>query len=135
MPTIEIDTSERIQRHLAAVRLMSYMVFPDDPGLRAASENTFRTKLADWYSQPFTKQEEHAQRQVLLRIGPKLGDELPRALADPSKWMRNRLFNDFLEPLGGAIGAALALTESPSAGELEREWTGRWWAIVYAGKR
>jgi hypothetical protein len=134
MPTIEIDISERIQRHLAAVRLMSYMVFPDDPGLRAASDNTFRTKLADWYSQTFTKQKEHAQKQFLLQIGPKLGDELPRALADPSKWMRNWLFNDFLKPLGGAIGAAVALTESPSAEELERELTGRWWSIVYTGK-
>ena len=34
MPTIEIRISERIQRHLAAVRLMSYMVFPDDAKLR-----------------------------------------------------------------------------------------------------
>jgi hypothetical protein len=134
MPTIEIDTSERIQRHLAAVRLMSYMVFPDDPGLRTASENTFRTKLAHRYSQTFTKQEEHAQKQALFEIGPTLGDELPRALPDPSKWMRNWLFNDFLEQLGGAIGGAVALTESPSAEELEREWTDRWWSIVYTGK-
>jgi hypothetical protein len=31
MPTIEIEVSERIQRHLAAVRVMSCMVFPDAP--------------------------------------------------------------------------------------------------------
>jgi hypothetical protein len=37
MPTTEIEVSERISRHLAAVRLMSYMVFPDRPELRRAS--------------------------------------------------------------------------------------------------
>jgi hypothetical protein len=46
MPTIEIDVSERIARHLAAIRLMSYMSFPDDAKLRAAAEVTFRTILA-----------------------------------------------------------------------------------------
>jgi hypothetical protein len=50
MPTIEIEISDRIARHLASVRLMSYMVFPDSLDLRSASEVTFRTKLAEWYS-------------------------------------------------------------------------------------
>ena len=53
MPTIEIEVSDRIARHVATVRLMSYMVFPDNPDLRMASEVTFRTKLADWYSGVF----------------------------------------------------------------------------------
>jgi len=38
VPTIEIEVSDRIARHLASVRLMSYMVFPDNPDLRTASE-------------------------------------------------------------------------------------------------
>jgi len=47
VPTIEIEVSDRIARHVASVRLMSYMVFPNNPDLRTASEITFRTKLAD----------------------------------------------------------------------------------------
>jgi hypothetical protein len=133
MPIIEIDVSERIPRHLAAVRLMSYMVFPDDSALRAACEITFRTKLADWYSRALAEQKDGLKRR-LLKIGSKLGDELPRALADPSAWARNRLFNDFLAPVGGAVGGAVALMESPSASQLEREWTHRWWSIVSTGK-
>lgn len=57
MPIIEMDISERIQRHLAAVRVMSCMVFPDDAKQRASSEITFRTILADWYSATFAKLE------------------------------------------------------------------------------
>src|ERR1019366_9313810 len=47
MPTIDIQIASRIHRHLAAVRLMSCMVFPDDQKLRTAAEITFRTQLAD----------------------------------------------------------------------------------------
>jgi hypothetical protein len=56
VPRIEIEVSDRIARHVASVRLMSYMVFPDNPELRAASEVTFRTQLADWYAEAFAKQ-------------------------------------------------------------------------------
>jgi hypothetical protein len=48
--TIEIDVAERVGRHLSAIRLMSYMAFPDDSKLREAAEITFRTILADRYS-------------------------------------------------------------------------------------
>jgi hypothetical protein len=126
MPVIEIDVSDRVARHLAAVRLMSYMVFPDDAKRRGTAEITFRTILADWYSRAFANQNRNAQSQVIRRIGPKLGAELPRALADPAAWMRNRIFDDFLRPAGGTHEGALALTGSPSAEELEREWTPRW---------
>lgn len=57
MPSIEIDMSGRISRHLAAVRLMSHMVYPDDARLRGASEITFRTILAGWYSGALAKQD------------------------------------------------------------------------------
>lgn len=134
MPTIEIDVSERIPRHLAAVRLMSYMVFPDDAKFRAAAEITFRTILADWYSGTFAEQDKKAQARVIRQIGSKLGADLLRVLADPAGWMRSRIFNDFLSPAGGMLGGALQLTSSPSAAELEREWTHRWWPIVYTGK-
>jgi hypothetical protein len=63
MPTIEIEVSDRIARHVATVRLLSYMVFPDNRDLRTASVVTFRTgptgipgfllkrrgKLKDWF--------------------------------------------------------------------------------------
>src|SRR5208282_694609 len=134
MPTIEIQIADRIQRHLAAVRLMSYMVFPDDEKLRTAAEITFRTKLADRYSEIFAEQKAAAQKRFLRKMEPLLGDELPQALANPSAWMRSRFFADFLEAAGGVIRGAVALTESPSAEDFERDWTQRWWSIVYTGK-
>jgi hypothetical protein len=70
MPTIEIEVSDRIARHVATVRLMSYMVFPDNPDLRTASEVTFRTKLADWYSGVFAEEKKEAQRRVLRGVKP-----------------------------------------------------------------
>jgi len=39
MPVVEIDLSERIPRHLAAVRLMSYMVYPDDMKLGSCRDD------------------------------------------------------------------------------------------------
>jgi hypothetical protein len=134
VPTIEIEVSDRIARHVASVRLMSYMVFPDDPELRAASEVTFRTQLADWYSGVFAEEKKEAQLRVLRGVKFKLAEERVRALADPSAWVRNKLFDDFLKPLGGVIGGAIALTGSPSADELKQEWTRRWFGIVYTGK-
>jgi hypothetical protein len=68
------------------------------------------------------------------RIRRKVGEELPRALANPASWMRTRIFDDFLRETGGTNGSALALTRSPSAKELRGEWTRRWWSIVYTGK-
>jgi hypothetical protein len=134
VPTIEIDVAERVSRHLSAVRLMSYMVFPDDSKLRAAAEITFRTILADWYSGAFLKQDRKTQQRVVRRMRVKLGEELPRALADPPAWVRNKIFELFLKPVGGIYQGALTLTGSPSADELEREWTSRWWSIIYTGK-
>ncbi len=134
MPIIEIGISDRISRHLAAVRLMSFMVFPDDAELRTAAEVTFRTILADWYSRTFAKQPGEEQRQVVDRISSKLGHVLPTTLRDPSAWMRNKLFSKFLKSEGGPHEAALALTDSPSAEELKDEWTRRWWPVVYTGK-
>jgi hypothetical protein len=61
VPTIEIEVSGRIARHLASVRLMSYVVFPDSLDLRSASEVTFRTKLAEWYSGVFAEEKKEAQ--------------------------------------------------------------------------
>jgi len=113
---------------------MSYMVFPDDAKQRAASEITFRTILADWYSGAFARLEKKVQKRVVRRIGSKPGEELPRALANPVTWLRNKIFDDFLRPAGGTHNGALALAHSPSAEELRGEWTRRWWSIVYTGK-
>jgi hypothetical protein len=134
VPTIEIEVSDRIARHVASVRLMSYMVFPDNPELRAASEVTFRTQLADWYSGVFAEEKKETQRRVLRGVKFNLAGERARALADPSAWVRNKLFDDFLKPSGGLIGGAIALTGSPSADALKGEWTRRWFGIVYTGK-
>jgi hypothetical protein len=134
MPTIELEVSERIDRHLAAVRLMSYMVFPDDAKLRAADEITLRVILADWYSRTFAEQDRRAQARVVRQIGSRLGADLPRALADPAGWMRKRIFEKFLKPAGGIFDGAVALTNSPSVEKLGRQWTERWWSIVYTGK-
>lgn len=130
MPTIEFKVSERMQRHLGAIRLMSYMVFPESPELRAASEATFGTILADWYSRMFADLTKEAQTAIFQNAGENLGAERSSALANPSEWMRNKLQGDLLKPFGGAV----ALTGSPSSDQLEREWTRRWWSIVYTGK-
>ena len=53
MPTIEIEVSDRIARHVATVRLLSYMVFPDNRDLRTASVVTFRTNLGRLVSRDF----------------------------------------------------------------------------------
>ena len=134
MPTIEIEVSDRIARHLASVRLMSYMIFPDNLDLRIAGEVTFRTKLADWYSGTFAEKKKEAQKRVLNGVEFKSGEERARAFADPSAWVRDKLFSHFLKALGGVIRSAIALTDSPSADTLKQEWTRRWFGIVYAGK-
>jgi hypothetical protein len=134
VPTIEIEISDRIARHLASVRLMSYMVFPDSLDLRSASEVTFRTKLAEWYSGVFAEEKKEAQTRVLSGVEFKSAEDRARALADPSAWVRDKLFSDFLKPVGGAIGGAVKLTDSPSADALKQEWTRRWFGVVYTGK-
>jgi hypothetical protein len=134
VPTIEIEISDRIARHLASVRLMSYMVFPDSLDLRSASEVTFRTKLAEWYSGVFAEEKKEAQTRVLSGVEFKSAEDRARALADPSAWVRDKLFSDFLNPVGGAIGGAVALTDSPSADALKQECTRRWFGVVYTGK-
>lgn len=134
MPTIELNVSTRVDRHLAAVRLMSCMTFPDDPDLRKAAEVTFREKLAEWYAMAFAQRPEEKQKALLFRIRPKMQDELPRALADPSKWAKNWILNNFLEPYGGIVEGAAVLADSPSARWLEEERRRRWFAITYTGK-
>ncbi len=65
MPIIEIDVSDRPARHLGAVRLMSYMLFPDDAKLRLADEITLRTIIADWCSSRFAKEDRRMQSRVI----------------------------------------------------------------------
>jgi hypothetical protein len=134
VPTIEIETDDPIQRHLAALRIMSYMVFPDDPELRRASEATFRTRVADWYSQVFATREKKAQIQFVKECPPKSSNELQRALADPALWLREFVFDEFLKPMGGVIEGALALTDSLSAMEFHKEFRRRWFGIHYTGR-
>ncbi len=134
MPIIEIDVSARADRHLEAVRLMSYMLFPDDVKLRLADEITLRFITADWCSSRFAKEDRREQSRVIRRIGPRLGTDLARALADPAAWMKREILDYVLSPVGGIYDAAPQLTMSPSAEELDREWTNRWWSIVYTGK-
>ncbi len=134
MPTIEFETNNMIDRHLAALRLMSYMVFPDNPALRKASETTFRAKVADWYAQVFTNLGEEARIQFVNECRLRSREELRRALADPASWQREVLFNGLLKPQGGVIGGLLALTDSLSATELNKEFRRRWFGIHYTGK-
>jgi hypothetical protein len=134
LPTIEIETNDVIQRHAAALRIMSYMVFPDRPELRDASEATFRTKVADWYAQAFAKLGKEAQIQFVKEWGFKSRKELRRALADPASWSQKIVFDEFLRPLGGVIGGAIALTNSLSAMEFNEEFRRRWFGIHYTGK-
>jgi hypothetical protein len=76
--------SECISRLFAAVRRISHMVYPDDAQLRRASEITFRTRLAGLCSRAIARQDRKAQVRLVRQIGPKLGADLPRALAEPA---------------------------------------------------
>lgn len=134
MPTIEIETNNMIDRHLAALRLMSYMVFPDNPALRKASETTFRTKAANRYAQVFDNYKKETQIWFVNECRPRSREELRRALTDPASWLREVLLNGFLKPEGGVTGGTLALTDSPSATEFVGEFLRRWFAIVYTGR-
>jgi hypothetical protein len=109
--SFEFNVSTRVDRHLVAVRLMSYMAFSDDSGLRNAAETTSRAKLAEWYATTFAHRAESKQREGLLRIR-KMQDELPRALADPAKWAKNWIFNNFLEPIGGLAGGVAVTVDA-----------------------
>ena len=132
--TIEFNTSTRVDRYLAAARLISYLTFPDDLELRKAAEITLRAKLAEWYSHAFAARPEEKRKAVLLRLGPKIKDELPRALADPAEWAKDWIFNDFLEPAGGLATGAAMLADAPSLSWLAEEFTRRWFGITYIGK-
>jgi len=134
MPSIDFNMSTAVDRRLAAVRLKSYIAFPNNLELRKAAETTFRTKLAEWYATAFAHRAVEKQKKVLLRLGPKMADELPRALPDPAKWARNWIFNDFLEPLGGIAAGAAVLAEAPPAGWLDEVWRRCWFGITYTGK-
>jgi DNA modification methylase len=134
VPTIQIQVADRFERHFAAVRLMAYLVYPDSAELRSAAELVFATKLAAWYSDTFEKQHEAAKKRSVVRARARLGSEFHKRLADPSDWMRRRLFEKVLEPFGGALGGAVALADSPSAAWLEQEWTRRWVDICYTGQ-
>ena len=60
--------------------------------------------------------------------------ELSRALADPGKWAKDWIFNDFLEPAGGLVAGAAMLADAPSLSRLAKEFTKRWFGITYTGK-
>jgi len=134
MPIIKIDVSERTARLLGAIRLMSYMLFPDGAKLRLADEITLRTIAAGWVSSRFAKEDRRVQSRVIRQIGFRLRTDLARALEDPAAWMKQEIFDYVLSPVGGIYDVALQLTTSPSAEELDREWANRWWSIVYTGK-
>jgi hypothetical protein len=134
MPTIEVETDDMLQRHLAALRLMSYMVFPDNPELRKASELTFRAKVAGWYARVLDKHKKETQIRFVNQCQLRSREELLRALADPPSWLRESLLNALLKPQGGVIGGALALTDSPSALEFAEELRRRWFGIVDTGR-
>lgn len=131
---IEFNTLTRVDRYLAAARLISYMTFPEDPELRKAAEITLKAKLAAWYAYAFASCPEEKQKAVFLRLGPKMKDELPRALADPAKWAKDWIFNEFLEPAGGLATGAAMLADAPSLSWLAEEFTRRWFGITYTGK-
>src|SRR5262245_61526400 len=128
MPKIEIDTRDRIRRHLAAVRLMTYMVFPENSWLRFASELTARVKLADWYSAAFDRLQKKKRQQYLRKLQAPHGE-----LGEPSACLRERLFSKFLAPLG-PLGGIVALAESPPFAAFEALWTRRWIKITCAAR-
>lgn len=131
----KITTYQLIERHLAAGHLMSRMFFPDNTELCRANEIIFRTNFADWWSAQVAQLgKEELQRRIILAAGSGLGGQVPSAIEDPCAWVRRSIFDNYLGPFGGAIGAALALKDSPSEQALERDWMRRWFGVVLTGR-
>ena len=131
MSIIELDLSNRT---VAAISLMSHMLYPDDAELRLANEINLRTITAHWCSARFAQENRRVQRRLIRRIYSETGKDLRRELADSVTSMKRRFFDYLLEPVGGTCDAAFQLTMSPSMEELDRESTNRWWSTVYTGK-
>jgi hypothetical protein len=130
----KIETHQLITRHLAAGRKISHMFFPDNLELRNASEIIFRTKFAEQWSERFAQLGEEKQKAIILAGALGSVKNPPRFFADPQAWMRRRLFDNYLGPFGGAIGAALALKDSPSEHALEQDGIRRWFGVVFTGR-
>lgn len=131
----KIPAYQVIQRHLAAGQLLSHMFFPDDAERCRANEIIFRAKFADWWSAQVAQLErEELKRRILL--GPPSGVPtlVPRRIDDPYAWTRNWIFETYLCPFGGTIGAVLALKDLPSEQALEEDRLRRWFGVVYAGR-
>jgi hypothetical protein len=127
----KIGTYQLIERHLAAGHLMSRMFFPDDAELCRANEIIFRTNFADWWSgQVAQLGKEELEWRILLAAGSGFVGPVPSASEDPCASVRSSIFNNYLRPFGGAIGAALALKDSPSERALEQDWMRRWFGVV-----
>lgn len=130
-----VTTYQRIERLLAAGHLMSNMFFPDDASLCRANELMFRTNFANWWSGEVAKLgEEELQRRIRRAVDSGLNVRIPSAAEDPSAWVRRWIFENYLKCYGGTIEAVIALKDSPSEKNLEREWMQRWFGVLYTGR-
>src|ERR1700683_1080039 len=131
----KITTYQLICRHLAAGRMLSHMLFPDDAELRRANEIIFRTKFADeWSGKVVQLGRQELERRILCEMGSGLHRQVPSAIDDPCAWVRRSIFDNYLAPYGGAVGAALALKDLPSEQALEQESMRRWFGIIFTGR-
>jgi len=111
------------------------MLFPDDQTLFQANEIIFRTKFAKWWSGKFAQLgNEELERRLLRDIGPAWRIGTPRGSDDPAAWVTRHIFDTYLGPYGGVIGAALALKDSPAEQTLVQDSMRRWFGVVYTGR-
>jgi hypothetical protein len=133
--TPKITTDQPIECHLAAGCLMSHMFFPDNAERCRTNEIIFRINFADWWSgQVVQLGKEELERRILLAVDSGFGGQVPSATEDTCAWVRRSIFDAYLGPFGGAIGAALALKGSPSEQALEEDWMRRWFGVVMTGR-
>ncbi len=129
-----LDPSDYFERKLVAVRLLAYMVWPDDEDRRVAAEATFAANLAIAGARLIRENEPTIRRHAAKhkrRVAPDIRKLFQRLLddIDPSDWFQQHILKTYVEPLGG-LGA---ITDSPSTDEIEREIGARLFDIYSTG--
>src|SRR5579862_9339848 len=122
----KITSDQLITRHLAAGHLLSNMLFPDNLERCRTYEIIFRTKFADSWSERIARLGKEVLEKNISDVRSLSPDKVPSSIVDPFAWVRRWIFDRYLLPFGGAIGAALSLKDSPSEQTLKADCARRW---------
>ncbi len=130
----KITSNQLISRRLAAGHLLSHVLFPDDAERCRANEIIFRTNFSEWWSGCVAQLGKEELQKKISEAAPASRGQLLSKIDDPYGWARRWIFDNYLFPFGGAIGAALALKDSPSEQALKQDCMRRWCGVLYTGR-